>query len=194
MYKAILNKIRVEYKKKQFKKNSIVGENCNFDPYCGCINKTRDKSSIIIGDNCVIRGVLYAVDKGKLNIGSYTYIGFNTQIGAVNNVRIGDYVIISNFVRIIDNNNHPVSPIERKKMSLSGFYNNNWEWTNSINSPIIIEDNVWIGEFVRIMKGVTIGEGSIVGANAVVTKDVQPYTVVAGNPARIVKSLKKERI
>nr|WP_306798988.1 DapH/DapD/GlmU-related protein [Clostridium perfringens] len=79
-------------------------------------------------------------------------------------------------------------------MSLSGFYNNNWEWTNSINSPIIIEDNVWIGEFVRIMKGVTIGEGSIVGANAVVTKDVQPYTVVAGNPARIVKSLKKERI
>ena len=193
MYKSILKKLRVKYKKKQFKYNSIFGENCNFDPYCGCINKTGDKSSIKIGKNCEIRGVLYAIDKGKLNIGSYTYIGCDTQIGAVNNITIGNYVIISNFVRIIDNNNHPIAPIERKKMSLSGFYNSNWDWTNSINSPIIIEDNVWIGEFVRIMKGVTIGEGSIVGANSVVTKDVQPYTVVAGNPARIVKFLEKER-
>ncbi|MBR4243334.1 MAG: hypothetical protein IKR98_05525 [Bacteroidaceae bacterium] len=55
--------------------------------------------------------------------------------------------------------------------------------------PVVIEDNVWIGEMACIMPGVTIGRGAIVGANAVVTHDVPPYTLVAGNPARIIKQI-----
>lgn len=192
MEKSLIKFIRKKIKKIQFNRRSSIGDDCLLDPYSGCINKTDKKDSIEIGNNCAIRGVLYAVENGKLKIGSYTYIGSNTQIGAIENVTIGNYVIISNYVRIIDNNNHPIGPEKRKEMSLSGFYNKNWEWNNSSRKPIVIGDNVWIGEFVRVLKGVTIGEGSIVGANAVVTKDVPPYTVVAGNPAKVVKYLDKE--
>ena len=58
------------------------------------------------------------------------------------------------------------------------------------SAPIRIEDKVWIGMDALILKGVTIGEGSVVAARSVVTKDVPPYSLVAGNPARVVKSLK----
>lgn len=192
MEKSLIKYIRKKIKKIQFNKCSNMGKDCLLDAYSGCINETNKKESIEIGDNCAIRGVLYAVENGKLKIGSHTYIGSNTQVGAIENVTIGNYVIISNYVRIIDNNNHPIEPVKRKAMILSGFYNENWEWNNSLSKAIVIGDNVWIGEFVRVLKGVTIGEGSIVGANAVVTKDVPPYTVVAGNPAKVVKYLDKE--
>ena len=58
------------------------------------------------------------------------------------------------------------------------------------SAPIRIEDKVWIGMDVLILKGVTIGEGSVVAARSVVTKSIPPYSLVAGNPARVVKSLK----
>ena len=58
-----------------------------------------------------------------------------------------------------------------------------------IRKPIVIKDKAWIGFNSIILKGVTIGEGAIVGAGSVVTKDVPPYTIVAGNPARIVREI-----
>ena len=74
-------------------------------------------------------------------------------------------------------------------MTVEGFHTPAWRWENSEHAPIVIGDNVWIGEYSAILKGVTIGEGSIVASHSVVTKDVPPYTIVAGNPARIVKHL-----
>ena len=64
-----------------------------------------------------------------------------------------------------------------------------WSWEFAESSPIKICDNVWIGRDARILKGVTIGEGSIVALGAIVTKDVPPYSIVAGNPASVVKYL-----
>jgi galactoside O-acetyltransferase len=61
-----------------------------------------------------------------------------------------------------------------------------------IRKPVKIEDKVWIGFNSIILKGVTVGEGAIVGAGSVVTKDVPPYTIVAGNPARIIRELTPE--
>ena len=97
--------------------------------------------------------------------------------------------MISNDVKIYDNNNHPISPAKRMEMSLGGFSNDNWSWKHASSAPVIIEDNVWIGQFATILKGVTIGKGSIVATRAVVTKDVPPYTIVAGNPAKVVKKI-----
>ena len=65
------------------------------------------------------------------------------------------------------------------------------DWSVVRSAPIVIEDRAWIGFNAIILKGVTIGEGSVVAAGAVVTKDVEPYTVVAGNPARVVKRLER---
>ena len=58
--------------------------------------------------------------------------------------------------------------------------------------PVIIEDNVWIGDKATILSGVKIGKGAIVAANAVVTKDVPAYSVVAGNPAKIIRKVNDE--
>ena len=65
----------------------------------------------------------------------------------------------------------------------------NIDWNGVKSSPIIISDKVWIGFDVVILKGVTIGEGAIIGARSVVTKDVEPYSIVAGNPAKFIKKI-----
>ena len=74
-------------------------------------------------------------------------------------------------------------------MSQNGTYSELWHWQYSDSKPVKINNNVWIGRYATILKGVSIGEGSIVACNALVTKDVPPYSVVAGNPARVVKIL-----
>nr|WP_243425786.1 DapH/DapD/GlmU-related protein [Faecalicatena contorta] len=66
---------------------------------------------------------------------------------------------------------------------------NLWTWEHAQSNPVIIEDNVWIGRDAVIMKGVTVGQGSIVALRAVVVDDVPPYSIVAGNPAKVVKRL-----
>lgn len=190
---GFLKKIVIKYlrfkKKKQFAKNAILLGGCIFDTKATCINKSGNRNNIIIEENCVIGAQIYTASSGHIRIGEGSYIGDFTRIGAVDEVIIGKYSVISNYVRIIDNNNHPTDPMKRLLMSKSGFYNENWEWSNSEHKSIIIGDNVWIGEFSRICKGVKIGKGAIVAASAVVTKDVPEYTIVAGNPAKVVKNL-----
>lgn len=71
---------------------------------------------------------------------------------------------------------HPLDPVERNK----------WvEWAE----PVTIGDNVWIGGSVTILPGVTIGDNVVIGAGSVVTRDIPSHTVVAGNPARVIKRL-----
>ena len=126
---------------------------------------------------------------GRCQIGDHFYLGSNSFIGSACEIRIGNCVIISNDVKIYDNNNHPISPSARMEMSLYGFNNDRWSWKHAAYAPVVIEDNVWIGQFVTVLKGVTIGRGSIIATRAVVTKDVPPFTIVAGNPAKVVKSI-----
>ena len=172
---------------KSFKRNSSFGKNVTFGPESRC--HSEKKNNVFIGDNCDIHGTIASQCDGIVQIGSNTTIRHGTIIGCVNSIDIGNNVIISNNVHIYDNNNHPVSPSLRKTMTSRGFYGDDWAWKHSDSAPIIIEDNVWIGERSTILKGVRIGEGSIVGCASVVTKDVPKYSIVAGNPAKVVKTL-----
>lgn len=104
-----------------------------------------------------------------VRIGKRSSIGDRTQIHACNLVEIGDRVRISWDVTILENNYHSKS-----------------------KGPIRIADDVWIGCRAIILSGVTIGRGAIVGAGAVVTKDVPPNTIVGGNPARVVREVTPE--
>ena len=178
------------YKKSLFKRNASFGKNLEIcsDSIC---HSDGDKN-ITIGDHCRIFAHIYSQDGGKVKIGDHTCIYLKTVIGSVNNITIGNYVIISNHVHIYDNNNHPTSPEARKQMCIDGFEGDAWQWKHADSKPIVIEDNVWIGEYAMILKGVTVGEGSIVAAHAVVTKDVPPYSIVAGNPARVVKKIEHD--
>lgn len=181
------------FKRRQFKKSATFVEGLktvNIGPTAFCQNKTGKKDNIKIGHHCDIHArIIAAGNDGRINIGNYTTIR-GGYIGSVESIVIGNHVIISNNVTIYDNNNHPTDPDSRKLMCESGFYSDLWNWENSVHKPVVIEDNVWIGEHSTILKGVTIGVGSIVAAHSVVTKDVEPYTIVAGNPAKTVKYLK----
>ena len=172
-----------------FKRYSITGDNVVVFSSSRCLNRTKDRHRIIIGSNANIYGTLQVDMKGKIDIGNNFYLGENSILGAAEAITIGDCVIISNDVIIYDNNNHPTEPKARERMSRNGFDNDNWGWKWAKSSPIVIEDTVWIGQYASVLKGVTIGKGSIVAKYAVVTKNVPPYSVVAGNPAKIVKTL-----
>ena len=152
---------------------------------------TGARENVTIGVHCTLGCLFQALYGGKITVGNNTYIGPSSIIQSKESVTIGNCVIIANSVLIVDNNNHPVDPTMRLQMSACNDFlpDELWGWKYADSKPIIIEDNVWIGRDSRIMKGVHIGKGSIVALGAIVTKDVPPYTVVAGNPARVVKQL-----
>ena len=173
-----------------FQKFASCGDNLDLNSRSYCF---ADKlGNVVIGDNCRIYGKVLSQDDGKISIGNNTCIYERSFVGSVNSISIGKCVIISNHVHIFDNNNHPTSPKVREEMSMGGFDGDPWRWKHSTSKPVVIEDNVWIGEYSAVMKGVRIGKGSIVAAHSVVTKDVPPYSVAAGNPARVVKSIENE--
>jgi len=138
---------------------------------------------LVIGNNVTIYGDAgfqgYKVyEKPILEIGDNTFIGPQVRIGVGKEIKIGKHCLIAARVFISDHDGHPFDwqkrreglPVEKTDIK-----------------PIVIEDDVWIGEGAFICKGVKIGRGAIVGARAVVTKDIANFTVVAGNPARVIK-------
>lgn len=98
-------------------------------------------------------------------------------ISAGMRIDIGNHVLIGSGAVITDGDAHPVDPVKRLNGELC------------VRQPVVIEDNVFVGARAIILKGVTIGHDSTVGAGAVVTKSVPPYSVVVGNPARIVRTI-----
>ncbi|MBM6686770.1 acyltransferase [Faecalicatena contorta] len=188
--KTIIRKIRALGKKKEFVKKTIIGGNIQFAFSSGVINSGL-RDNIKIGNHGCLFGLIQALCGGKIEIGDNFYIGSGTVLQSKEQIAIGNNVIISNNVLIVDNNNHPTGPEKRMLMSLADDYmsSNLWTWEHAQSNPVIIEDNVWIGRDAVIMKGVTVGQGSIVALRAVVVDDVPPYSIVAGNPAKVVKRL-----
>lgn len=137
-----------------------------------------------IQDNCIIE--CWKSFHGKkyspiLEIGEFCQFGEYTHISVINRVVIGNNVLTGRFVLITDNShgetlidNSSIAPLNRNLYS---------------KGPIYIGNNVWIGDKATICPGVSIGDGAIIAANAVVTKDVEAYTVVAGVPASKIKNI-----
>ena len=113
---------------------------------------------------------------GSLVIGDDVFIDYGTSIGATHEVTIGDNVVIGPYVMIVDTDFH--DPYVRHRPSKP--------------RPVHIEDGVRIGAKVSVLRGVTIGRGAVVGTASVVNKDVPPFAVVAGVPARVVGSAAQE--
>lgn len=117
----------------------------------------------------------------SLKVGSRVKIGANTSIAC--NGSIGNGVLISSNVGIVGRYDHDHTEIGRYVSEGTWVYKDK----TSINDPkhqIVIEDDVWIGFGAILLSGITIGRGAIVAAGSVVTKDVKPYEIVAGNPAK----------
>lgn len=184
------NTIKKWLRNYQFNRLTTLGKDVLIVSDASCINAGSPKN-IVIGDSSEIHAELHSQCGGVINIGDYTLICPHSIVGAKDSIRIGKCCIISNHVHIYDNNNHPVSSSKRLEMSLNRQNKRLWSWEMADSAPIVIGDNVWIGEYAYIGKGVTIGEGAIIAAHAVVTKDVPPYSVVGGNPARILKTIEE---
>lgn len=178
-----INKIRFRSKATFLGSVNLSSIGCNILLRHGSL-----RSDITIGDKSVIYGSLCSVNRGVIKLSDQVQIGKNTVIGATNSITIGRGTGISNNVTIINNNNHPVNPLDRRIMRNAPIGSLYRSWIYSVSKPIVIGSYVWIGQNARILKGVTIGDNSIVAANAVVTKDVPPNCIVAGNPARVVKT------
>ena len=115
----------------------------------------------------------------KIIIGNNVGISGST-INATTTITIGDNTIIGSGCMITDTDSHPILAAERNLL----------DWPKYTKSkPIVIGKNVFIGARSIILKGVTIGDGAVVGAGSVVTKDVPANTIVAGNPARVIKTI-----
>ena len=167
----------------------FLGENTQV---IGCIDKRSKKSTIQIGKDCLIEGNLVTeTDESFLAIGNNTYIGGGTIVDCVKSIVIGNDVLISYGCMIADSDNHSTRYSIRKK-DLADWMQQKHDWTTTNSKPIQIFTGVWIGAKTIILKGVTIGEGAIVGAGSVVTKDVPAWTIVAGNPARVIREIPED--
>ena len=96
-------------------------------------------------------------------------------ISAAGSIYIGNEVLIGSGSLIVDNDAHAIHPNGRRYSALP-----------KPAEPVVIEDNVFIGARVIILKGVIIGTGSVIGAGSVVTKDIPPYSIASGNPAKVI--------
>jgi acetyltransferase-like isoleucine patch superfamily enzyme len=110
----------------------------------------------------------------NLRIGRNVFVNQGCRLDDIGGIELGDDVMLGPGVRIISSG-HPLDPALRRRQVTA--------------SPIVVGRNVWIGAGATILQGVTIGDDAVVAANAVVTRDVPPAVLVAGVPARVVKSV-----
>lgn len=143
----------------------------------------------------VYSGVMFDVGpKGRVDIGAYTLLNGGRFI-CDELLEIGDYCFISWNVVFMDAYRLPFDPEARRAELMRAPHRERRRLGEALSpKPISIGRNVWIGFDACILPGVTIGECSIVGARSVVFEDIEPYTVVAGNPARFIRRLEAEEI
>lgn len=174
---------------------AIIGSGSNVDvryrPHQPGICVRIGKDSQMFGTISILR------PGGKVSIGDRSQIGASTLITA-DEITIGDDVLMAWGITLMDNDSHSLDWVERKNDVLQcgkdwrenpRDFIRNKDWSKVKIAPIHIGNKAWIGFGVAIVKGVTIGEGAVIGAQSVVTKDIPPYTLAAGNPARIIRAL-----
>jgi maltose O-acetyltransferase len=140
--------------------------------------RLRTWGRITIGEKLLVMGTLVpseivAQPGGVVEIGDHVFINYGVSISAHRLVRIGNRCQIGNWSILIDNDYHWSEDPRRPAPS----------------APIILEDDVWLGARVIVLKGVTIGRGAVIGAGSVVTRCVPPRCVAVGAPARVVRTL-----
>jgi maltose O-acetyltransferase len=133
---------------------------------------------VVLGEGVSLNGTLVPIElvtytSGRIEIGDHTFINYGSSIAARASVKIGSYCHLGHYTFVMDNDQHDVV--------------RHWQLPQS--DPVVIEDNVWIGSKAVILPGVRIGSHAVIGAGSIVTKDIPPRCVAAGNPARVLRHL-----
>jgi acetyltransferase-like isoleucine patch superfamily enzyme len=139
--------------------------------------------SLIVRDRVRLVGTITPLElatgpEGHLEIGEGTFINYGCSLHADLSVRIGARCSLGTYCMLMDNDFHSLNASQRHKRPPS--------------RPIVLEDDVWLGARVIVLRGVTIGVGSVVGAGSIVTHDIPPHTLAVGVPARPIRDLADE--
>jgi acetyltransferase-like isoleucine patch superfamily enzyme len=169
--------------------NAVVGVNSIITaPHAFKRFRSQAHPGLHVGDNCTMDGVHFSIGtNGRIEIGDYCYFT-NALLLCEVHVRIGNYVVLGWNATIADSDFHPVAPAERLVDTLACSPTNRGlrRHPNIACAEVTIEDDVWIGPNATILKGVTIGEGSLIEPGALVTHSIPRRSRVLGNPARII--------
>lgn len=140
-------------------KNFTAGRNCRFE---GTVDIPKSLKTLLIGDNVQVNDLVHITAGERVEIQNNVLIASKVYISDTVHGSYGKHNIHSD----------PMTPPSERSL---------------ITSPVLIEENVWLGDGVCVLPGVTIGKGSIIGANAVVTKSIPSFSIAAGIPAQVIK-------
>lgn len=177
-----------------------LGDKIKIYKNCRVVNSKLDDNSVVGDSSVVFNSIIGKYTQLNRNsmvrestIGDYSYGGM--QFTAVNCV-IGKYTSISWNVSI-GGANHDYSKVTTHAFLYNpnfGFLNEKKELYNRFTDNCIIGNDIWIGAGAQVLRGVSVGDGSVIAAGAIVTKDVPPYSIVAGIPARVIKNRFEKKI
>ena len=183
---GVLRTLREEERRASLKQKAVFDSTITFGPDADINNSQATPSAIALGSHASIHGQLLVFRHGgQIRLGPYVYVGPGARIWSAVSVSIGSHVLISHGVNIHDTNSHPID-CNLRRQHTEFILNHGVLPTSSYETaeaPVHIDDDVWVGFNAVILKGVTVGRGAIIAAGSVVTQDVEPFTIVAGNPA-----------
>lgn len=186
---SLVKNILCKYARFQISKNSMLSicRSANID-YSRVSLKNHKHCRLTVGDKSMISAsLIFEKDGSSIEVGNNTFLGGCT-LSCADAIRIGNNVQIAWGVTIFDHNSHSLDFVERRN-DLNHAFSGKKTWNDVKISPTVIQDDVWIGVNAIILKGVTVARGAIIGAGSVVTKDVQEYSLYAGNPAVFVRKV-----
>ena len=133
---------------------------------------------VVLGEGVSLNGTVVPIElvtytSGRIEIGNHTFINYGSSIAARASVKIGSHCLLGHYVFVMDNDQHDI--VRHTELPQS--------------HPVIIENHVWIGSKAVILPGVRIGSRAVIGAGSIVTTDIPPRCVAAGNPARVLRHL-----
>jgi galactoside O-acetyltransferase len=148
--------------------------------------------SVRVGRGSNVEGTIVLERPGaRVSIGARTHVGGGTLLDAAEEISIGDDVLLAFEVLIMDHDSHALRFSQRHD-DVANWMRGEKDWTHVRRAPVRVGDKAWIGARAILLKGVTVGEGGVVAAGSVVTRDVPPFTIVGGNPARVLRELGPE--
>jgi len=167
-----------------------------FDPQAivsnqASVETVAPREHLEVGPFSYIDGVISMLTpEARCSIGEHSFLGSNSRLWVQQRITVGNFVLIAPRVDIFDNDSHPLDAMLRREDTINHLeFRRAMNWTHVAAADVVIEDDVWIGTKSTIMKGVHLGRGAVVAAASVVTRDVPPFTLVGGNPAREIRRL-----